>query len=104
MDWLFAFCDSTGRIEFDGFVPVCMFELASGSAEAVKEIIGDTATSRNQKLFVPGMSEAKSLADKIGAKNKYCNLLCAFNSFYFNAKVPNPFNHSVYSLVRGSEK
>ena len=104
MSCFFAFCDSSGRIDFDDFVPVCMFELASGSAEAVKEIVGDTAASRYQKLFVPGMREAKSLADKIGAKNKYCELLSAFNSFYFTAKVPNPFNHTIYSLVNSLEK
>lgn len=86
MDWLFAFCDTSGRIEFGEFVPVCMFELATGSREALEEIINDTATVRYKKLFVPNMREAKSLADKVGAKNKYCELLGTFNSFYFTAK------------------
>ena len=85
MDWIFAFCDSSGRIEFDDFVPVLMFQLAYGSREAIEEIIRDTATVRYQKFFVPHMREAKSLAEKVGAKNRYCELLAVFDSFYFTA-------------------
>lgn len=95
MEWIFVFCDHTGLIEFGEFVPVCMFQLAHGSDEAVREIVSNTAIAHYKNLYVPNMQEAKSLAEKVRAKTKYCELLSAFNSFYFTATI----NHSITTGV-----